>query len=191
MALVTEQYRMLGVKDAKLLQAVASSISKVDLLFVRDVQFDPQAQDITFEGDDTAEPVTILNGMRVTIALDKFDAKAVSNAYGKDKVTSSGLTTAGVSWRLYFGDTAEVNGARLGFECTIDALDETSGSAVELRMTVPVCTINVFRPSNPQYNAKFGTQFVLTAKKTTVDIAGTALPSLPSGPVFWYLDKLV
>lgn len=188
MAFSIEQYSIIGVADAKLLTDNGTGITETDLLFVRNVSFEPRIQTISFEGDDTSEDRDSMTGINVTVQCDKFDLKAISTMYGKNTIT----TIPSVAWRLYFGDAAEVNGVDVGLSFTVTAKREDSAgaSATELlKFVFPVTTMKVFKPVSLQYNSKAGLELAFSAKKTTTDVAGTALTSVPSTGAFWYMEK--
>jgi hypothetical protein len=190
MALETAQYRGLGVRKAGflLVETVSMTDTIVDheFLFTREVNPQPDTQDISFEGDDTVERVVVLNGMRVTVSMDKFDMASVSTLYGKQ--VASGIT--GVESRLYFGDAAENAGITCGVFWEVTMLDEATKVSTILRYTVPLATAQVIVPQPAQYNGKHVLQLQFVAQKTAKDLLGADLDGVPDDGCFYFIDRL-
>jgi hypothetical protein len=189
MALETAQYRGLGVRKAGfilIVEGTPDTLAEHDFLFTREVNPQPDTQDINFEGDDTVERVVILNGMRVTVNLDKFDMASVSTLYGKQVAT--GIT--GVEARLYFGDEAENAGVICGLFWEVTVLNQVTNTKEVLRYTVPRATAQVIAPQPAQYNGKHTLQLVFVAQKTAVDLLGEALDDVPADGCFYFIDRL-
>jgi hypothetical protein len=190
MAFATQEYSIIGVKHAAIMLVVdgtPDTIVENDILFARNVNYEPQVQTITFEGDDVREDRDILNGLNITVQADKFDLATISNAYGKQVVTAS--LPDGVAGRIYFGDSGELS-VLCGVVSEVDAKNEATGDIETLRMVVPKATLKVFQPRALQYNTKAGTEFRFSALKTAVDLLNVALPGVPAGGAFWYLDQM-
>ncbi len=191
MAAADAKFLIIGCEHAALQKKVAGSpatIAEHDLMLINNVGFDVQQQDIAFEGDNTVRRKFFLNGIVVNVGTDAWDLKAVSEGFGKSEVTT-GLPS-GVAGRTYFGDSVETAGVKVGFVAAVVAENTVDGETETLRLVTPRDSLTIVRPPNFAYNTKAGLSLTLTAEKATTDIADIALPSVPSGGAFWYLDRM-
>jgi hypothetical protein len=189
MAASTARLRFLGVEHAAFLKApVPPAIVEHDIHFINTVGFDTQTTDIAFEGDNQSVRKTFLTGITVNITADTYDLAAITGAFGKDVVTA-GLPT-GVDERVYFGDSVEAAGVKCGFTAQVLAENLTDNTIETVNFVSPKGTLTVARPPNLQYNTKGQLTMVYSAEKSSVDIANVALPTAPTGGVFWWLDRL-
>lgn len=190
MAASTRIYRILGVNAAYLLSdGGGGAVTATQVRFANQINFSSDIGTVDFQGDQEQERVYVDNGFTVEFTGDKYDVKGVTTALSKNVVTS-GAGLAGIAQRVYFGDTAQTAGVSVGFRATCSAVDEVSGATKTIRIEVPRCTLTVVEPPNLQYNGKGQLRLRLSAEKTSTDIAGTALPSVPTGGCRWYLDEL-
>ncbi len=190
MAAANARYRIIGVEHAEILVnngADPAAIVPHDVHFIREVAFDTQVQDITFEGDNQAVRKYMLNGITAVLRSDTWDLQAISAAFGKNEVTA-GLPD-GVTGRTYFGDAAEAAGVRCGLAVEVMAENIATNANERLRLVVPVGLLSVVRPPALQYNTKAGLEVNFSGEKTTTDIAGADLPGV-TDPIFWFVDRL-
>lgn len=188
MATATGRFRILGVEHAAILMDDAGTVTEHDLHFINNVGFDIQQQDITFEGDQQAVRKYFFNGIVINVACDTYDVKAVSEAFNKQEITA-GLP-AGVTGRVYFGDEVETAGIKVGFLAQVKAENLTLQTIETLHFVAPMTALTIVRPPTLAYNAKAQLLLTFTAEKTSTDVAGDALPSVPDNGCFWYLDRI-
>lgn len=189
MAPANKTYRILGVNSLHVLTDGGASITATALAFVNQVNFNSDIGTVDFQGDQQQERVYVDNGFTVEAICDKYDLKGISTAFGKSVVTS-GAGLSGIAERTYFGETAQTAGVSAGVRCTVSAVDSISGATKTCRIEVPVSTLSVVEPPNLQYNGKGQMRVRFTATKTSVDITGDALPSVPTGGCTWFWDEL-
>lgn len=188
MATATGKFRILGVEHAAVLLDDAGTVTEHDLHFINNVGFDIQQQDITFEGDQQAVRKYFFNGIVINVACDTYDVKAVSEAFNKQEITA-GLPT-GVTGRIYFGDEVETAGVKVGFLAQVKAENLTTQTIETLHFVAPMTALTIVRPPTLAYNAKAQLLLTFTAEKTSTDVAGDDLPSVPTNGCFWYLDRI-
>lgn len=189
MAVANKTYRILGVNSLHVLTDGGASITATALAFVNQVTFNSDVGTVDFQGDQQQERVYIDNGFTVEATCDKYDLKGISTAFGKSVVTS-GAGLSGIAERTYFGETAETAGVSVGVRATCSAVDSISGATKTIRIEVPISTCSVIEPPSLQYNGKGQMKVRFSAQKTSVDMTGDALPSVPSGGCRWFLDEL-
>lgn len=185
MTLPVDQFRGSGVRNAKILYDNAGTVTPQALLFVRNVDPQPKVTTQSYEGEDKAEDVDTLIGFNVIVELDKYDVAALGRMYNKNVVT--GIT--GEDWRLYFGDDNEVAGGASGLQYDVVVRDEVTKTSEILRYVFPQGSWKVFKPPQAQFNSKHGMKLEFTAERVTEDIAGNALPGVPTEGVYFYLAK--
>jgi hypothetical protein len=185
----TAKFRFVGVEHAGILKKVTGTpdtIVEYDLHFINSVAFDTQTNDIDFEGDNQSVRRVFLNGITATVRCDTYDLSAISNAFGKNEVT----TVTGVAGRTYFGDTDEVAGVTVGFVAQVRAENLTTGLNETVRVTMPRGRLQVLPPPGLAFNSKGVLELVFAAEKTAVDLINVALTGVPSGGAFWMLDRI-
>lgn len=163
-----------------------AAIIEQDLHFINSAGFDTITNDIDFEGDNQVIRRVFLNGIQINVRTDTYDLAAISKAFDKIEIT----TIPGVLGRTYMGDTDETAGAHVGFVAQIRAENLVTGENETLRLTAPVCRLNVIAPPALAYNSKGVMELVFVAEKTSVQIDGSALPGVPTGGCFWFLDRI-
>lgn len=164
----------------------AADIIEQDLHFINSAGFDTITNDIDFEGDNQVVRRVFLNGIQINVRTDTYDLAAISKAFNKIEVT----TIPGVEGRTYMGDTDETAGAKVGFVAQIRAENLVTGENETLRLTAPVTRLNVIAPPALAYNSKGVMELVFVAEKTSVQIDGSALPGVPTGGCFWFIDRI-
>jgi len=169
---------------------VASVVTDVDLLFANKAVLNPDESDITFEGDGQVKHVYITKGITVEYTPDVVDLNAISSMFGKSEVTGS--LPSGLARGTWMGDTTEAAGVSAGWWGRANAIKDVAGvqTAVRVRIWVPLGTLTISKPPGLNTAAK-AEQMVwrLSAVRTTLDVAGNALPSVPSGGAFYFLAE--
>jgi hypothetical protein len=99
---------------------------------------------------------------------------------------------SGVATRLYMGDNTEFAQVPVELVITAGAIKETDGvsSAVDIVITVPKANLSPFKPGDLGNRAKESFEIQWTAVKTTLDIEGDDLPSVPADGTTWFVDVL-
>src|SRR6476661_2887696 len=97
---------------------------------------------------------------------------------------------SGVAKRVYMGDNTEFAQVPVALVMTVAAIEEDSGvsTAKDVMITIPKANLSPFKPGDLGNRAKETFEIQWTAVKTTADIAGTALPSVPADGCTWYYD---
>jgi len=167
--------------------AGSGSIVEHDLHFINQVSFDVQERDVTFEGDGQEVRKYFISSMTANLKTDTYDLEGISLAFGKNEVTT-GLP-ASVTGRTYFGESAEVAGVRGGLVAEVLAENLETNLNERLRVIAPLGTLTALKPPALQHNQKAGLELKFSAERTTKDVLGLALPSVPTGGCFWYLDR--
>jgi hypothetical protein len=99
---------------------------------------------------------------------------------------------SGVATRLYMGDNTEFAQSPVELVITAAAIEEDDGvsSAKDVVITVPKVNLSPYKQGDLGNRAKETFEFSWTAVKTTTDIAGDDLPSVPADGTTWYVDVL-
>ncbi len=188
MALPNQNLRILGVDEAYILTDNAGTVVETRLHFINQANFTTDIATVDFQGDQTQERVYLANGFSVELVCDKYDLTALGIAFNKTDVTT-GLPV-GVASRVYFGESAETAGATVGMKFVVrSAVDNVANTTKQEDIVVPVGTLSALEPPNLSYNGKGQMRLRLSATKTTVDIAGDALPGGPTDGATWYMDR--
>lgn len=161
----------------------AGSVARTRLYLANAADFEAQIADITFEGDGTELIVYNMTGFTSELTFDSLP-KGLLVAFDKTTVTAS-LET-GETERVYWGADEDGTGVICGLEILCSAIDDTANVNVYLGITVPVGTMSTITPPALATSDKAQTTVQFSGKKTAVDIAGDALPGVPSGGAFWY-----
>lgn len=189
MAPTTAKFRMSGVRHAAVLQSTGGgtpTIVERDLHFINGLTFDPQTDEIVFEGDDESVRRNFLRGINVSVTLDTYDLAAVSTVFGKDEVAVTG--TLG---RTYFGNAVEVAGISCGLMSEVLAENLQSTTTERLRTVVPRGRMSVITPPTLGYNAKAQMALTFSGEKTAFDVINAALTGVVStDPILWYMERM-
>lgn len=182
------KYKILGILDAKVGYDNGTNIVYEDVPFVNAFDNNTNVTNITFEGDNTTENVFSDAELSGTVGADKLSDTLLEKLYGKTMVTV-GLPT-GIAKRLYMGDNTEFATRVVELVVTAVAVEEPGGAEVRRNMilTIPKANISPWQPGSIGNRAKQVHSFQWTAKKTTTDIRGTALPSVPADGCTYFLD---
>ncbi len=163
------------------------SIVEVDLKFINKATPSADSQEFTYSGDGLTRKQKKTTGYQVVLSADCLTQDARETIFSMTAVTS-GLPAA-YTRGVWEGTTTELAGVACGvwLEGTATKVDATTGveSSVYLRRWWPVGRIVYDGPPEQESSNKFGLdQYTFTASKTSVDICGGALPSVPSGGAF-------
>lgn len=191
MAAPTARYFGYNFNDAKLQYDVAGTLTEVDLLYANTLSINTEEQNIEFEGDGEKRTMYVTTGMTVEITPDAINVAAAGVLFGKTEVTAS-IPNSGTSL-TWFGDSDESAGASAGLRATMSAVKSVGGveSVVTLMLWVPLGTLTLAPIGDVKTAEKLGGQiWRLGAIRTTVDVAGDALPGVPAGGAFYALYEV-
>src|SRR5262249_44942286 len=107
------------------------------------------------------------------------------------KVTAS-LPT-GLAELTWFGDLTEAGGAAAGLYGEANAIKNVAGaeSTVKIRIWLPLGTLTFAKPPGLNTAAKADSPMLrLSAQRTTKDVVGAALPSVPTGGATYAIAEL-
>ena len=179
-------YRISGIKDAKLTNAAGASI---DVPYANLSNLTPEFEEIVFEGD--GEQVKDYFGYRLNgeLAFDKWSEDIIEALYGKTAVTAS--LPSGEAKRYYMGSAEDL--APVQHELTVDyaAINDSTEVAATIRVTIFKARMAPYAPPSGATAAKFGPHtFQFTSEKTATDVAGAALPGVPTGGAHYAIGVL-
>jgi hypothetical protein len=182
-------YKVTGIKDATLQYLLSGAIADVDIPFGNAFSLEVEAEEIEFEGDNTKESVFSNQSLKGTIGFDKWSEEVLERLYNKTALTS-GLEADEVK-RYYMGDDGELAPPNIGLKVTLAAINDTTELAAELRLRVFKAKCNPFKPAEAKNADKWApTEVEWTAEKTATDLAGAALPSVPTGGALYSISVL-
>jgi hypothetical protein len=181
-------YRIVTITDLALVRDVAGAATLEDIHFGNKAEFKTDTTTITYEGDGQVAKKYFSSAFDVDIAADTWDAEAFELTFGKATVTA-GLPV-GVTKRTYWGSNADAAGISCGVSATATVEDLATGANTQVRIVAPVGTLSPPNPPALANIAKSPMVAQFSAKKTTVDIAGDALPGVPADGCFWYMEEL-
>lgn len=189
MALPSQTLRILGVTYAGWVYDNAGTAAMTQIKKANKVDFPLDTTDVNFEGDEQLDKVPQFNGLNVDLTFDYYDIKALgaASAFNKTVITSS--PPLGATEAVPFGENAETAGITRGFVAKFNALDTVANATGVYGIYVPIVDWYVITPPSLAYKSKAQLQLKGTARKTTVDVAGDALPTGPTDGVFWYMLK--
>lgn len=176
-----------GLKDAKLLYLSGMTVAEMDIPFGSEVSLKPGVDTIDFEGDDQTDRMYINQKLEVDVKGMKISTEVLAKLTNTS-IVSSGLPSSAQE-RVYFGTSQEVSGLQLGLKADVSALDDSDGSSLTVRiwvfkgLTGPVTVA-------PASKKALDIAFQLSAQKTSTDLAGDALPGVPTGGALWALDVI-
>lgn len=177
--------RLYEITAIKLLRDNAGTAEEVDLDWGNQANFQTVENDITFEGSGKTSTLYVQTGLTIDLQNDSWDLGSLATVLGKTPVT--GITD--VEERYYFGpDDAGISCGVAAYGLAVD--DDDNSIKKDVRIVAPVGNLSAVRPPNMQAKNKAPATLRFSALKTTVDIAGTALPSVPASGTFWYYDIL-
>lgn len=191
MAASTRRYFGFDFYQCLLQMKVAAAIVETPLLFANKLELKPQEKTITFAGDGQEKLVYLTTSIVAEFTQDTIDVRALSNAFLKNEVTA-GLV-AGDAALTWFGDLVEAGGAAAGLSAYAHAIKDVAGvqSAVNIRIWFPVGTLTNAKPAGLATSAKADSPMLrLSANRTSVDLLGAALPSVPTGGATYAIVEL-
>lgn len=180
------RYRIKTISDCKGLRNNAGAVQEIDLDMVKSAEFETEIEELEYEGDGTKTIVYYLSALTIALAYATFHVSALRQLFGKTVVTA-GLPS-GVSERDYFGANSDAGGIICGIKVICQAQDLDSGANIQLAIVCPRGTLSTLTPPALENLSPPDTELQFSAEKTTVDIAGNALPGVPSDGAFWYVD---
>lgn len=182
-------YRITSISDLKFLKNNAGSVQKVDVHFGNEADFKNKIKTLTYEGDAQEADVYFQTGFNVDITADSYDIDALATIFSKTAVTAGLPVDEAKRW--YWGALADSGGVTCGIEATMTLEDIDTGANKQARVVAPVGKLSAPMPPSLKNIAKAPLKCQFSAVKTTADIAGVALPSVPTDGCFWYLAELV
>ena len=190
MAASTRRYYGFNLTAAAFQRDVSGTATDVALLYANKVELQPDEETITFEGDGQTKNIYITKGLTVQYTPDVIDLAALSTMFGKNEITASLPTgLAALTWML---DQTEAGGVAAGFWADAQAIKNVAGveSAVSIRIWVPLGTLTIGQPPGLATAAKADQMVMrLAAVRTSVDVAGDALPTVPSGGAYYAIAE--
>lgn len=184
----TRRYFGFNLYAAAFQRNVASVVTDVNLLFANKVAIKPSEKTITFEGDGQEKNLYFMTGMTVEYTPDVIDLAALATLFSKSEVTS-GLPS-GHAAGTWMGESTETAGVSAGFWADANAIKDVAGvqSAVNVRLWIPLGTLTIGQPPGLNTAAKAEQMlWRLAAARSTLDVAGGALPSVPSGGAYYMI----
>lgn len=172
------------------------AILEYDIYLANKVTVAPKDSTVSYAGDDTIidRPTTL--GYTVTIDADALPIATYQALFSLTAYTSS--LPDGYTSMVYGGASTERSGASAGFwrEGTATRVDATTGleSQYYVRQWFPVGLVSAAGPAEATTGDKDAvSRFIFAASKTSVDVAGGALPAtIPTGGVFYAtLEKAI
>lgn len=185
---MADSFRITGLTDLDFLENVSSVVTSVDFHFAKSVAFASQLKTIEYEGDGQTAKKYYLTEVEVEIETDTYDMEALADIFAKTAVTA-GLPS-GVAKRWYWGANADASGIVCGLSAELQAEDVDTGTNCVLRAVIPRGTLSPADAPQGQTSDKSPMKLKFSSLKTTTDIAGAALPSVPADGCHWYLDRM-
>ncbi len=191
MAPPTGRYKIYDFYKAVLQMNVATVLTETTFLYANKLDLKPQEKTITFAGDGKETYVYLTTAITVEFSQDCVDLAALAAAFSKSKVTAS--IPSGLAELTWFGDLVEAAGVNAGFYGEANAQKDVAGvlSIVKIRVWFPLGILTNAKPTGLTTSAKMDTPMLrLSAQRTTVDVVGAALPSVPSGGATYAIAEL-
>lgn len=184
-----DTYRITGVYRLAALRNVASVVTETQIPFTNGVAFKDKIKTITYEGDGQSLDKYVLEGMTMESKADEFGVAAIKTIFGKSEVTAS--LPADEAVRLYIGDDTDAQGVTVGMAAYCTAEKVSTGANVKLKICCPRGILSSPEMPDLQNRNKSGMSFKFSAVRTTTDIAGAALPGVPTEGIYAYVAELV
>jgi hypothetical protein len=179
--------RVTSILKVNVLTDVAGTATRTQLYLASEASFEPTIKEITYEGDGSELIVYRATGFAMTAKFQSVP-KGLLTAFAKTAVTASLETNE--TERVYWMADADATGVVCGIEVACSAIDDTANATRYLRIVVPVGTLSTLTPPSVKTSDKSELELKFSGKKTSVDIAGDALPGVPSGGAYWYYSIL-
>lgn len=191
MAPPTGRYKIYDFYKAALQMNVATVLTETTFLYANKLDLKPQEKTITFAGDGKETLVYLTTSIVLEFTQDCIDLAALAAAFAKNKVTTS--IPAGLAELTWFGDLTEAGGVSAGFYGEAFAQKDVAGvqSIVKVRLWFPLGILTNAKPTGLSTSAKSDSPMLrLSAQRTTVDVVGAALPSVPTGGATYAIAEL-
>jgi hypothetical protein len=186
--------RIAGIKDLKLGYVSAGDIVWVDVPYGNRFTMTTNVTNITYEGDNETTDIFSSADLSGTLGADKLSDDVILKAFDKTAVTSAtnSLLSSLVNKRIYFGDNDEFVAPPVALLVTAAAVREDVDPevATDVQVYIFKAAVRPFKPGDLANRAKVPFELEWSAKKTSTDIAGDALPSVPAGGATYALDIL-
>jgi hypothetical protein len=182
-------YKVKGIKDVRVGYISAGNIVYEDVPFGTELTLDADIADVDFEGDGQVEKAYYDASFSGTFSADKWRQEVLQRIFNKTPVVA-GLP-GDVASRQYMGTQDELAATYFEIGVTLDAIDEVTGGAKSLRLTVFKAKAGPYVQGNVGHRTKMGMQVSWTGIRTSTDIDDQALPSVPTGGAVYAIDVLV
>jgi len=175
-------YKGMGIQHAAILYSGAGVVSEQDIPYGNTFTMAAEFDTITFEGDGTSANEYSNIRLTGTIGGDKISEEVMEKLTGK--TASTGVS--GEAKTYYMGAAADLTPPQVGLLVEMSAINDSTEAAAVIRMTVFNAKISPFTPPDVTNNAKWAPiVFNWSAERTSTDIAGVALPDVPTGGALW------
>jgi len=181
-------YKVKGISDVRVGWNNAGAIAYEDVPFGTELAIEADVADVNFEGDGLVEKAYYDASFSGSFSADKFRQEVLQRVFNK-AIVVAGLP-AGTASRQYAGTADELAVGYIEVGVTLDAIDEVTGAAKSLRVTVFKVKAGPYIQGNIGHRTKMGMQITWTGIRTATDIVGAALPSVPTGGAVYAIDVL-
>ncbi len=150
-----------------------------------------ESQDYEWVGGAAKKKVTNLVAVNWTLDLDAIPLAGHATVFGKSEITAGPSTaTFDISTMVGFGGGNDVAGVTRGLRAVAYSYAGDTEIAVNLNIWAPVATITLGAVGGlSSGNVGDKTTYNISATKTAVDIAGTAITGASSGGEFFYIAE--
>lgn len=176
-------FRFKSIVRANALTNVTGTATRTALYLCNSASFEPIINEVSYEGDGTELIVYSATGFTCELTFDALPV-GLMTAFGKTAVTAS--LEANETDRVYWMTSADATGVVCGLEVLCTVIDDTNNVDKYLGIVVPVGTLSTLTPPELATSDKAQVTLQFAGTKTAVDIAGDALPGVPTGGCFWY-----
>lgn len=182
------QIRPVSISQVDFLENVASVVTAVRIKKAASVEFESDIETVTYAGDGSEEKKFILKEISATIQSPDIDQAGLLNILGTSLVTTA--LPVGVAERQYLGTETEGAGTICGCRATVLAEDVLTGVTGKFRLEMPYGTLSAVTPPALKNIGPENLSLKFAAVRTTKDVAGAALPSVPTNGAIWFIDRL-
>jgi len=182
-------YKVKGIRDVRIGWNNASVIAYEDVPFGTELAINADVADVNFEGDGQVERLYYDASFSGSFSADKFRQEVLQRIFTK-AIVVAGLPGT-VASRQYAGTADELSAGYFEIGVSLDAVDEITGASKVLMLTVFKAKAGPYVQGNVGHRTKMGMQIDWSSIRTSTDIIGAALPSVPTGGAVYAIDVLV
>ena len=181
--------RISSIYRTYLLKKVGAAVTYVRYNLVKGAKFEPELEEIEYEGDGGKTIVPYAAGFKATITADALTLTAIESIFGKTPITT-GLP-AGETSRLYMMTSLDQAGVAAGLYVVAQGIDDSTNTAGLYAIVSPVGTLSTLTPPALENLSAAEVEMTFAGRATASDLAGTALPGLTGGDeCYYYISKL-